>query len=126
MWPLSSDECYVSIDVEADGRIPGRNSMLSLGAAAFTSDGDIAETFSVNLEQLPGASEDIPTMRWWAAHSKAWEACRSNPEAPKSATQRFHDWLERQHAAVGLPVMVAFPAAYDCDVGPVVSTPIRG
>ena len=36
-----------------------------------------------------------------------------DPEAPKSAMQRFHDWLERQHAAVGLPVMVGYPVAYD-------------
>ena len=52
MWPLSSEECYVSIDIEADGPAPGLNSMLSLGAAAFTSDGALAQTFSVNLEPL--------------------------------------------------------------------------
>ena len=23
MWPLASDECYISIDIEADGPIPG-------------------------------------------------------------------------------------------------------
>ena len=44
MWPLSSDECYVSIDIEADGRIPGRNSMLSVGAAALTSEGKLVDT----------------------------------------------------------------------------------
>ena len=31
-------EIYVSIDVEADGPIPGDHSMLSLGAAAFSAD----------------------------------------------------------------------------------------
>ena len=40
MWPLSSDECYVSADVEVDGPIPGAYSLLSLGAAAFDSEGD--------------------------------------------------------------------------------------
>ena len=45
-------------------------------------------------------------MRWWAAHSAAWEACRTNPEAPEAAIQRFHAWLERQHTTVGWPVMV--------------------
>ena len=113
MWPLTSDECYVSIDVEADGPIPGVHSMLSLGAAAFTSDGELGERFSVNLEQLPEASEDVRTMRWWASQAAAWEACRTDPEPPGPAMDRFHAWLERQHAAVGLPVMVAFPAAYD-------------
>ena len=53
MWPLSSDECYVSIDIEADGPVPGLHSMLSLGAAAFTSEGVLGDTFSVNLESAP-------------------------------------------------------------------------
>lgn len=33
---MPQTELYVSVDVEADGRIPGRSSMLSFGAAAFT------------------------------------------------------------------------------------------
>ena len=77
MWPLSSEECYVSIDIEADGPAPGLNSMLSLGAAAFTSDGALAQTFSANLEPLPEAHEDERTMRWWASQPAAWEACRA-------------------------------------------------
>ena len=113
MWPLSSDECYVSIDIEADGPVPGLHSMLSLGAAAFTSEGVLGDTFSVNLKQLPEASEDSRTMRWWASQPAAWEACRTEPEAPASAMRRFHVWLQHQHDTVGLPVMVAFPAAYD-------------
>lgn len=113
MWPLSSDECYVSIDIEADGPVPGLHSMLSLGAAAFTSEGVLGDTFSVNLEPLPEASEDTRTMRWWASQPGAWEACRTDPEAPESAMRRFHAWIQHQHDAVGLPVMVAFPAAYD-------------
>ena len=32
------NEVYVSTDVEADGRIPGRNSMLSLASVAFRAD----------------------------------------------------------------------------------------
>ena len=113
MWPLSSDECYVSIDIEADGPVPGLHSMLSLGAAAFTSEGVLGDTFSVNLEPLPEASEDMRTMRWWASQPAAWEACRTDPEAPESAMRRFHAWIQDQHDGVGLPVMVAFPAAYD-------------
>jgi hypothetical protein len=33
---MSSKEIYVSTDVEADGPIPGPNSMLSFGSAAYT------------------------------------------------------------------------------------------
>ena len=59
MWPLSSEEYYVSIDIEADGPIPGSFSMLSLGAAAFDSDGHLLDTWTANLEQLPDADEQV-------------------------------------------------------------------
>ena len=55
-------ECYVSIDIEADGPAPGLNSMLSLGAAAFISEGAVMDTFSANLD----AREDPKTTHWWA------------------------------------------------------------
>ena len=113
MWPLSSEECYVSIDIEADGPAPGLNSMLSLGAAAFTSDGALAQTFSANLEPLPKAHEDERTMRWWASQPAAWEACRAQTQDTEQALGSFHAWVERQAKTLGLPVMVAFPASYD-------------
>ena len=113
MWPLSSGECYVSIDIEADGPAPGLNSMLSLGAAAFTSDGALAQTFSANLDPLPEAHEDARTMRWWASQPAAWEACRAQTQEPRRAMRSFHAWVGLQARTLGLPVMVAFPAAYD-------------
>ena len=102
MWPLSSDECYVSIDIEADGPVPGLHSMLSLGAAAFTSDGRLLDTFSANLEPLPEASEDPRTMRWWASQGAAWEACHIDPRPPAEAMMPRH-WRPRTphtHVAV--------------------------
>jgi len=36
---MGTAECYVSTDIEADGPIPGPNSMLSFGSAAFLADG---------------------------------------------------------------------------------------
>ena len=77
----TDDECYVSIDIEADGPAPGLNSMLSLGAVAFTSDGALVDTFSANLE----AREDPKTMRWWAKQPEAWAACRTQIRDPPSA-----------------------------------------
>ena len=81
MWPLADDECYVSIDIEADGPVPGLNSMLSLGAAAFTGDGALVDTFSANLEALPEAHEDPKTMRWWAEQPEAWARAARRPGA---------------------------------------------
>ena len=34
LWPLSAEERYISVDIEADGPVPGLHSMLSLGAVA--------------------------------------------------------------------------------------------
>ena len=113
MWPLASNECYVSVDVEADGPVPGLHSMLSLGAAAFTSDGERLDTFSVNLEPLPHASEDPRTMRWWASQEAAWEACHVDPQPPQAAIAGFRRWIDHHHKTVGWPVMVAFPIAFD-------------
>ena len=50
MWPLTSDECHVSVDFEGDAPLPGVISMLSLGAAAFDAEGVLPDTFTVNLE----------------------------------------------------------------------------
>ena len=113
MWPLSSDECYVSVDIESDGPIPGVYSMLSLGAAAFDAEGQLLDTWTANLEQLPDAGEHPRTMRWWAAHVDAWEAARTDPQPPASAIPAFVAWAEALRTTAGWPVMVAFPAAFD-------------
>lgn len=60
---MSSKEIYVSTDVEADGPIPGPNSMLSFGSAACTGGKELIGTFSANLETLPGATVDPTLMR---------------------------------------------------------------
>lgn len=41
-------EIYVSTDVEADGPIPGINSMLSFGSAAYLADKTLISTFTAN------------------------------------------------------------------------------
>jgi hypothetical protein len=76
-------EIYVSTDIEADGPIPGPNSMLSLGSAAFQADGSQIATFSANLETLPGAAGNPETMKWWKRHPEAWLACRSELRPPR-------------------------------------------
>ena len=53
---------YVSVDVETYGGSPRRNSLLSIGAAAFGIDKRIHGTFSRNPELVPGAVQDEDTM----------------------------------------------------------------
>src|SRR5512140_1500698 len=78
-------ETYVSTDIEADGPIPGPHSMLSLGSAAYAADKTLLSTFSVNLEELPGASPHPRQSAWWAENPDAWAACRRDPEEPGAA-----------------------------------------
>ena len=64
-------EIYVSTDVEADGPIPGTNSMLSFGSAAYLADKTLVGTFTANLETLPSAVEEPKTMEWWKSQPEA-------------------------------------------------------
>lgn len=102
-------EIYVSIDIEADGPCPGVNSMLSLGAAAFTLiDGPTpVATYEVNLETLPGAVGDPATMKWWLEKNKAaWDYVTANPVDPEQGIREFVAWVK---ALPGNPVMVVYP-----------------
>jgi hypothetical protein len=103
-------EIYVSTDVETDGPIPGPHSMLSLGSAAFRADGALVDTFSANLECLPGAAGHPDTMKWWKSQPAAWAACRANPQPPEAIMPAYRSWLE---ALPARPVFVAYPAGFD-------------
>jgi hypothetical protein len=103
-------EVYVSTDIEADGPIPGGNSMLSFASAAFVADGTMLGTFTANLETLPEAVADPDTMAWWKRNPEAWQACRSDVRDPAAAMTEYRDWLG---ALPGRPVFVGYPAAFD-------------
>lgn len=103
-------EIYVSTDVETDGPIPGPNSMLSFGSAAYLADKTLLTTFSVNLEALPGASADPATMQWWNQHPDAWVHARTDLQDPVAAMDRYVAWVEQ---LPGPPVFVAYPAGFD-------------
>ena len=106
---MSSKEIYVSTDVEADGPIPGPNSMLSFGSAAYTGGKELIGTFSANLETLPGATADPKTAEWWAQQPEAWAACQQELEMPETAMRRYVLWLK---ALPGKPVFVGYPAEH--------------
>jgi hypothetical protein len=103
-------EIYVSTDVEADGPIPGPNSMLSFASAAYTADKTLVSTFTANLDPLPGAQGDAKTMEWWATQPEAWAACRKDTRDPTAVMPEYATWLD---ALPGKPVFVGYPVAYD-------------
>lgn len=104
------NDVFVSTDIEADGPIPGLNSMLSLGSAAYAVDGELLDTFSVNLETLPGATTHPATEEWWKQWPEAWEQARRDPQQPEVAMGSYRDWLA---SLDGRPVFVAWPAGFD-------------
>lgn len=113
-------EIYFSIDVETDGPIPGPNSMLSIGAAAFLPNKTLLDTFSKNLTCIEGAVGDPDTMSWWKTQPDAWAACRKDTQAATRAMKKFKDWVEQvcanEHAVTGVAhkaVFVGYPAGFD-------------
>lgn len=100
----------MSVDVEADGPIPGPHSMLSVGSAAMTLDKQVIATHSVNLLPLPGATGHPDTLAWWAQHPEAWAALQVDPQPAEEAIPAYAAWLD---ALPGVPVFVGFPASYD-------------
>jgi DNA polymerase III alpha subunit (gram-positive type) len=104
------NEIYVSTDIEADGPIPGQNSMLSIASAAFVPDKTMIDTFSANLTTLDGAVGDPKTMEWWKRYPEAWAKCRENVKKPDIVLPEYVKWLKK---LTGKPVFVAYPAAYD-------------
>lgn len=105
-----SAEVYVSTDIESDGPIPGPNSMLSFGSAAFTAEGKLLTTFEANLHTLPGATGDPKTMEWWGTQPEAWAVCRESPRDPAEAMPAYVRWVK---GLAGKPVFVAYPAGFD-------------
>src|SRR5271154_2519478 len=103
-------EIYISTDIETDGPIPGDNSMLSIGAAAFQPDGKMIGTFYATLETLPGANGDPDTMKWWSENQEAYEATRKNPNSPQRVMQEYITWVRDMP---GKPVFVGYPAGFD-------------
>jgi len=84
--------------------------MLSLGSAAYQPDGTLVDTFSANLETLPGAEGHPKTMEWWQQHPEAWEVARKDARDPAQVMPEYANWVRH---LPGIPVFVAYPAGYD-------------
>lgn len=103
-------EVYVSVDVETDGPCPGLNSMLSVGAAAFSRDGNNLGTFERNIKPAEGAEQNPSTMEWWATQPEAWKSLQIDVASPEVAMADFAEWVDR---LPGKAVFVGYPAGFD-------------
>jgi hypothetical protein len=111
---MSRPEMFISIDVETDGPAPGVNSMLALGAAAFTRDGGMAGTWYSTLHPMEDARADKATMDWWATQPEAWAEVTKDQRDPYTAMLGFVDSCEKMYADLRVKLIaVAWPAAFD-------------
>lgn len=107
---------YVSVDIEADGPIPGPYSMLSLGAAvAGVQDADgfraaDPEERTFYRELRPISEGFVPEAL--AVSGLDRDRLGAEGAEPVQAMREFTDWVRA--AAVGAqPVMCGYPASYD-------------
>lgn len=100
---------YISVDIEADGPVPGLNSMLSIGAAAMVlGNRTPIATFEINLQPLPEANPDPETMEWWAKQNEAvWAHVTKDPVDPAQGMQAFANWTR---SLGGIPILATFPS----------------
>ena len=101
---------YVVVDVETDGMVPGRNSMMSLAAVAADERGKALGDFTANLTPLPDAAPDPGTLEWWWGRPDAWAAATREQELPEVVVPRFVNWVR---SLPGERVIVAHPLLFD-------------
>lgn len=97
---------FFSIDVETSGPVPGRFSLLSLGACRVD---DPSVEFYAELQ--PETDEADPAALEVSGLSP--ERLRDRGEAPGDALRRFADWVEASTPPGARPVFVAFNAPFD-------------
>ncbi|MFI1072746.1 3'-5' exoribonuclease domain-containing protein [Streptomyces puniciscabiei] len=106
----------ISVDIEADGPIPGPYSMLSIGAAvAGTQDGDgftpaDPEQQTFYRELRPISEEFVPEAL--AVSGLDRDRLRAEGTEPALALAEFSAWV-RKVSAGAQPVMCGYPASYD-------------
>jgi DNA polymerase III epsilon subunit-like protein len=102
---MAAGECFISVDVETSGPIPGDYSMLALGACVVGrgDDGFYAELKPISDRSVPDALK--------VSGFQLGELVLSG-EHPEDALTRFRDWVGRVCGGAR-PVFVGFNAGFD-------------
>jgi hypothetical protein len=110
---MLNNEIYISTDIESNGPIPGPNSMLSFGSAAFIIEENKSKqlsTFYVNLELMKDSNPDPDTMQFWEKNKEAYNLTRTDLMHPRDAMKKYHTWI---NSLPGKSVFVGYPVAFD-------------
>lgn len=81
---------YIVVDIEADGPIPGDNSMLSLGACTLD---EPEQTFYVELRPIQFARSNAETEKWLKEHGLDRNKLKVTGRFPVPAMEFFDTWL---------------------------------
>jgi hypothetical protein len=108
---------YISVDIEADGPIPGPYSMISIGAAVagrqdadgYTPEAD-PETRTFYRELRPISDDFVPEAL--AVSGLDRDRLARDGSEPAAAMTEFTAWV-REVAVGAQPVMCGYPASYD-------------
>jgi ribonuclease T len=103
---MSMPEMYFSVDIEANGPIPGEYSMTALGACVV---GRPEEAFYAELKPL----HDRFDPKALAIGGLSMDRLRETGEEPSAAMRRFVDWVRDVAGQDHRPVLVAFNATFD-------------
>ena len=109
---MKKPELYFNVDIEADGPLPGPNSMLSFGIVALDIDGTEHGAFERNLHTLLDAKPDPETMEWWRKQGTAYERTRADTVPPAVGMTDLAEWVE-SYRDKWRTVMVAMPSGFD-------------
>ncbi|MFI2345784.1 3'-5' exoribonuclease domain-containing protein [Streptomyces sp. NPDC019443] len=107
---------YISVDIEADGPIPGPYSMISFGAAvAGRQDADgyaptDPEAYTFYRELRPISEDFVPEAL--AVSGLDRDRLTDEGSEPAAAMAEFSTWV-REVSAGAQPVMCGYPASYD-------------
>lgn len=104
-------ELYVSIDIETDGPSPGLNSMLALGAAAFSREGEELGTWYSTLYDLSDCAPNEDTMAWWQTQPEALAEVTTGRRSAVEAIPDFVRWVDSLPSKH--PTAAAWPASFD-------------
>lgn len=116
MTRVPPGDCYFSVDIEADGPVPGPYSMLSFGIAVaarydgrtFAPEDPEANTFYRELQPISDRFEPDALRAARLDRRRLVDA----GSLPSTAMDEAADWVRRT-AGVDHPVLVAFPLTFD-------------
>lgn len=108
--PQKQQSIYVVTDIEADGLVPGENSMMSFASVAVDEAGTQYGTFEAVLSPLDGAKPNPVTLAWFQTVPAAYAAATLDPKPPAHVMAAFEAWVRH---LPGRAVFAAHPVIFD-------------